>query len=589
MPVVGTAGHVDHGKSTLVKALTGHEPDRWAEEQERGLTIDLGFAWTDLGDGLEVSFVDVPGHDRFIKNMLAGVEAIDVALFVVAADEGWMPQSEEHLAVLDLLGVELGVVALTKIDRVDDDLIELATLEVEEHLAGSSLAGASIIPVSAADRLGLEELIAALRDSLARVRRNDNGRPRMWIDRTFSIAGAGTVVTGTLLDSGLAVGDDLKIFPEGDPVRIRTLQSHEQELETVEPHRRVAVNLSGVGRTDITRGDMLGRSGDWLTTSRFVGTIRPARYVEELANRGAYHLHIGSGSYPVRIRMLGSDLVVIDLPTPIAIAAKDRFILRDAGRRLVVGGGMVLVPDPPRTRRFTPDLVAALTAATTPDQTAQALLGLRGTESIDRLSAHSGGGNPTDSVIASGFAMDPAAATDRTGRIVAVVEQFHTEFPLRTGVGVAELADRIGVSLPMLNVLVDLIDEVVIEGAVATTAGRTVAFSDVDQSEIDRVKDALLAAGTGAVPRLTELNLSPELLHAAVRAGTLVQVSSEFVYLPSQIDELSSAISSFAEPFGVSEFREAAGVSRKYAVPFLEWADNTGLTVRMGDKRRRRD
>ncbi len=278
MPVVGTAGHVDHGKSTLVRALTGRDPDRWDEEKRRGLTIDLGFAWTTLADGTEISFVDVPGHERFIKNMLAGSEAIDVALFVVAADEGWMPQSEEHLAVLDLLGVSTGVVAITKADRVDDELMEFVTLEVEEKLAGTSLAGSPSIAVSPVSDQGMEELRTALATAVAAAGPHliDIGRPRLWVDRSFTITGAGTVVTGTLLDGPLTTGDQLEIWPGSLEARVRGLQSHEREHHRVEPHNRVAVNLVGFERAEVTRGAMLGRPDDWQQTNTVLVRIEAA-------------------------------------------------------------------------------------------------------------------------------------------------------------------------------------------------------------------------------------------------------------------------------------------------------------------------
>ena len=589
MPVVGTAGHVDHGKSTLVRALTGREPDRWAEEQERGLTIDLGFAWMRLPDATEVSFVDVPGHERFMKNMLAGVEAIDVALFVVAADEGWMPQSEEHLAVLDLLGVGRAVVALTKTDRVDQDLVELATLEVEEQLEGTSLTGSPIIPVSATAGHGLDELTAAIQDGLTDLPEPSGDRPRLWIDRSFSIAGAGTVVTGTLLGAPLSVGADVTIYPTGLAARIRGLQSHEQERTEVEPGRRVAVNVTGVNRSEVARGDMLGRTNDWAPTTRFVGSLRQARYVDELTNRGAYHLHLGSASYPVRIRMFGSGLVMIDLPGPIAIASGDRFILRESGRRLVVGGGVVLVPDPPRSKRFTPEVVTALTEADSPDVAATALLRLRGIDDLDRLSAHSGGGVPADAVLAGGQAMDVRIAAAKAEALSGIVSQYHRDHPLRPGIGIAEAAEQIGLRSGMLNTLAEESPTIVINGAVLASSGFSVELTDAQAAEIERVKSALRSAGTMAVPRIADLDIEPSLLHASVRRGELVQISSDFIYLPEQIDELSKVVDQFAEPFGVSEFKDLAGVSRKYAVPFLEWADNAGLTVRMGDKRRKRE
>jgi len=249
VPLIGTAGHVDHGKSTLIATLTGRDPDRWEEEKRRGLTIDLGFAWTTFDTGEEVSFVDVPGHERFLKNMLAGIEVIDVALFVVAADQGWMPQSEEHLAVLDLLGIDRGVVALTKVDSVDEETVELATLEVTERLAGTGLAGAEVMPVSARTGVGIDRLRQALAELTRGIDRVGD-RPRLWVDRAFPVSGAGTVVTGTLIDGPIRLGDNVEILPSHRMARVRGLQSHEREVDRAGPGRRLALNLSGVDRSD---------------------------------------------------------------------------------------------------------------------------------------------------------------------------------------------------------------------------------------------------------------------------------------------------------------------------------------------------
>ena len=590
MPLIGTAGHVDHGKSTLIKRLTGRETDRWAEEQERGLTIDLGFAWADLGDGTEVSFVDVPGHDRFIKNMLAGIEAIDVALFVVAADEGWMPQSEEHLAVLHLLGVDAAVVALTKADRVDHDLIELATLEIEEHLEGSTIEGAPIVPVSAHTGDGIEDLIGALRSALAAVPDPPGGDARLWVDRSFSVPGAGTVVTGTLVSGRLSVGDELMLYPSGSQVRVRGIQSHERDLESIGAGFRVAANLSGIDRTEVSRGEMLATPRRWVPTERFAATIHPARYVDELTNRGAYHLHLGSGSWPVRIRMVSDALTLIDVPDGIAVRAGDRFILRDAGRRLVVGGGRVVDPSPPRAKRLTPDIVARLTSSLegSADDRATVLLDLRAMDEVDRLAAHTGG-SPQGAVTAAGVALSPERARSLSQRLSTVVGDYHRDNPLRAGPGVAELAEQLGVPQAVLVALAMEEPALDVDGSILVADGFSVEFDARQRADLDTAIAALEAAGPLAVPRVTELGLDRELLHAAIREGELVRVSDEFVYLPTQIDVLTAGIRAFEEPFGVSEFKDVVGLSRKYAVPFLEWADDRGLTVRMGDKRRRRE
>jgi selenocysteine-specific elongation factor len=339
MPVIGTAGHVDHGKSTLIEALTGRDPDRWDEEKERGLTIDLGFAWTTLGDGTEVGFVDVPGHERFIKNMLAGIDAIDVALFVVAADEGWMPQSEEHLAVLDLLGISKGVIALTRADIVDTDTADLAELEVQDRVAGTVLENAPIIRTGAPAGLGVSEIRDALAEALEGIPARSGNRPRLWIDRAFTIGGAGTVVTGTLVGGPVEVGDQLVVWPGEDRVRIRTIQSHETGHERLDPGRRAALNLAGTTRDRVPRGAMLGRPADWEPTTRFLADLRAIRdLTEPLRDRGAYQLHVGSSAVPARLRLVEgpsletTGVAAIEAQRAIPLRVGDRFILREVGR-----------------------------------------------------------------------------------------------------------------------------------------------------------------------------------------------------------------------------------------------------------------
>ncbi len=588
MPVIGTAGHVDHGKSTLTEALSGRDPDRWAEEKERGLTIDLGFAWTDLA-GVEVSFVDVPGHERYSKNMLAGIESVDVALLVVAADEGWMPQSEEHLAVLDLLEVEHAVVALSKVDRVDDDLLELATLEVEERLAGTSLAGSPIIGVSAVDGTGLESLRSALGTAAAAVAPEQTDRPRLWIDRSFSAPGAGTVVTGTLLGGPLAVEDRVVVLPAGVAARVRGIQSHETVLERVAPHRRVALNLGGVGTEAVTRGTMVGRPGEWRTTRRIAASFRTARYLPELPPRGSYHIHVGSGAWPVEVRLLADGVALFDLPTALPLAMGDRFILRDTGRRLVVAGGRVLDPSPPRVSRLRPllDTLQAAVAADA-DTRARALLQVRGRESASHLAMDSGGGEVGDAVVASGVVMTPTYADAAGKRLAHMVGIFHRDHPLRPGLPSAEAASRLGLDPDTLAVLVGRTAGVEIDGSHVRSTAFVGARSAAQESAWQRVKSQLETAGTGAVPRIDDLEIGLDLIHALAREGELVRISDEFVLLPSQVADLVATVRSFEESFTVSQFKDRSGLSRKYAVPFLEWSDREGHTVRTGDTRRPR-
>ncbi|MGH2676460.1 MAG: selenocysteine-specific translation elongation factor, partial [Actinomycetota bacterium] len=357
MDVVATAGHVDHGKSSLVVRLTGIDPDRWEEEKRRGLTIDLGFAWCTLPSGREVGFVDVPGHERFVRNMLAGVGPVRLVLFVVAADEGWKPQSEEHLEIVDVLGAAAGVVALTKADLVDQETIAERAEEVRERLAGTALETASVVPCSSITGHGLDALAAALDAMVAGAPSpEDRGRPRIDIDRSFTIRGAGTVVTGTLTGGTLSVGDEVVIHPDGTTARIRSLQTHRRPVEVALPVSRVAANLAATSRDEVVRGDVLARPGQWRPTSLLEVRLRPVRSLgRPLTARGAYKLYAGSAERDASVRLygtaeLGADrtaLARVRLTRPIVAEIGDRFVLREAGRRETVAGGVVLDPEPP--------------------------------------------------------------------------------------------------------------------------------------------------------------------------------------------------------------------------------------------------
>ncbi|MGA0329370.1 MAG: selenocysteine-specific translation elongation factor, partial [Ilumatobacteraceae bacterium] len=352
MTVLATAGHVDHGKSTLVKTLTGTDPDRWAEERERGLTIDLGFATLATPGGRDVSFIDVPGHVRFIGNMLAGVGAVQGCLFVVDAREGWMPQSEEHLRILELMGLERGVVVITKVDLVDDDELELAHLELDDRLKNSFLADAPVIAVSSHTGRGISDLLDAI-DALLAAHPSiiDRQRPRLFIDRSFAAKGSGTVVTGTSIDGSFAVGDTMIVGPERRSCRIRSIQTHGRSVDSIGPGHRVALNLSGVEHVDVTRGDVITRADDWHHTDRFDASLSVLASLEHsVSRRGAFRVHIGSADVPARLRVIGPDaldpgstgFVRVRLDRPFPLLPGDRFVVRDSGRSETVGGGEIL-------------------------------------------------------------------------------------------------------------------------------------------------------------------------------------------------------------------------------------------------------
>jgi len=579
--IVGTAGHVDHGKSTLVEALTGRDPDRWPEEKERGLTIDLGFAWADLGGDVEVAFVDVPGHERFIKNMLAGVGGIDVALLVVAADEGWMPQTEEHASVLDLLDVRRGVIALTRIDLVDSDGVELAHLEVDEQITGTALEGWPIVPVSAVTGIGLDSLRAAVTDQLTLAGSTvDRGSPRLWVDRSFVISGAGVVVTGTLTGGSIHRDDRLVLYPKGSSVRVRGLQSHERPVDHIAPGSRAAMNLAGIDRDEVARGALLAPDGSIALTRRALVMLRPVRNLDgPLTDRGAYHLHIGTAAIPVRARFIEEELALLTATTDIPAAAGDRFILRETGRRAVVAGGRVIDPHP--VRRPSAEEAAAIATALDagPDATAQALLDVHGMLSIDTVSAATGGGT------AQGLSDDKAilskaSAAQLTASALDAVAAYHDANPLHQGIPKSSLASAMRIEPTLLDVIVAASSGLVDQGSTIRTVGFEPTTGTEDWSEAHASLVASLA-----VPRASQLGISQDLLYALIRDGALVRIADDLVYLPEQVEEIRRRLTGLEQPFTVSTFRDELGLSRRQAVPLLEWTDRQGWTHRDGDVR----
>ncbi len=584
MPIIATAGHVDHGKSTLIEALTGRDPDRWAEEKERGLTIDLGFAWQDIG-GFDVGFVDVPGHERFIKNMLAGVGAVDVALLVVAADEGWMPQSEEHLAVLDLLETKHGVIALTRVDRADADAIDIAELEILEKIEGTTLAEWPIVRVSAITGTGMGDLRTALSNQLAGAGEPvDLGRPRLWIDRSFHISGAGMVVTGTLSGGRLASGDDLMLWPGSVPVRIRGMQHHDAPVETLTPGTRAALNITGVDTA--ARGMLLARPNTFATSTRFLGTLRQVRGLErDLTARGAYHLHVGSGSWPVQLRVLDASLCLVSSRTPIPLQVGDRFILRETGRRAVVAGGQVLDPHPPRSGTALRDAAQAMLGVvdTDADRIADALLGIRNTATLNELVRDSGGGSPSTPFATASSVMAPEAATALLEAVVEAAARFHEGNRLRPGISKAELGSSFGVDPDSIAMVVAGSDSLVDDGATVRLREFEPGMSAEEERIWAAAQQTLLESL--AVPRAAELGIGTELQHALVRDGQLVGIASDLVYLPEQVDAITAALQELPAEFTVAEFRDQLGITRRQAVPLLEWLDKQGVTRRRGDVR----
>jgi selenocysteine-specific elongation factor len=608
--VVATAGHVDHGKSSLIIKLTGTDPDRLAEEQRRGLTIDLGFAWGTLPSGVEIGFVDVPGHERFVRNMLAGVGPVRLVLFVVAADEGWKPQSEEHLDIVDVLGVDGAVVALTKRDLVDDARLAEAEAEVRGRILGTELEGAAIVACSTRTGEGLDELSGALDAMIAAAPTPEqDGRPRQFVDRIFTIKGAGTVVTGTLVGGRIAVGDEIEIHPNGVRARVRGLQTHKRAIEEARPVSRVAANLTGIERTELERGDVLGLPGEWRPTRAFEGRLQPVRGLERpLTARGAFKLYAGSAERDVRINLYGRTqldpgegaYVRIRLSAPLVLDVGDRFVIREAGRRATVAGGVVLDPNPPR--RPGPDAETRLRARERASRRELPAL----------LVAERGAIRAARVTLLTGVTPNEVTGAERIGAwwvsdgvrsaadavLLEALARFHEAHPLAAGEDVAAVRDMLGAHLSRAGTTSDpgLVDALLADledrGTIARdgTALRLTAHRvAAEQSDDVRRLVETVAAGEPTPPTVAELladGIGREAIDAAVRAELLIRVSNDLVMTPGFVQRGRDAVQAAgAIGITVSAFREALGTSRKYALPLLEHFDARGISRREGDVR----
>jgi selenocysteine-specific elongation factor len=603
MQVIGTAGHVDHGKSALVKRLTGIDPDRFAEEKRRGLTIELGFAWLELPSGREIGLIDVPGHERFIKNMLAGAGGISVCLFVVAANEGWMPQSAEHLTILHVLGIRHGVAAVTKADTVDEETLAIAVEEVAEHLAPSTLAGAPIIPCSALTGAGIDELVAAIDACIqAAPPAPDEDRPRLWIDRVFTIAGAGTVVTGTLAGGSLSAGEEIEVSPEARRARIRAIQSHRKQQRRVGPGNRVALNLVGLERHGAWRGDAVVRPGQWRPTARIdarIEVMSPAMIGAEhmLTERGAHLLHVGSAESPVRLRLLSAQrlrpgeqgFAQLYLQRPLTLGRGDRFVLRDAGRALTFGGGVVLDPLPTPARRLDEARASLLEALDRSDGSGALAAIVEAEGLVDARAAALRAGSPElpPGVTRLG---DVLVGTKRLGALAqktrALLFAHHERSPLERGLSREAVRAEIGLDPAAFAALVASLDDVVEEGALLRSSSHIVELGPEQQKARDRLL-AELEAHAFTPPLGSDIDADPALLRALVERGELVRIG-DFYLSPRRATEARAAVRrkiSSDGPVTVAQIRDLLGTSRKYAVPLSEWLDATGATRRSGDLR----
>lgn len=560
--VISTAGHVDHGKSTLVRALTGTDPDRFAEEKERGLTIDLGFASTKLPSGRVLSLVDVPGHIRFLKNMLAGVGAVDACLFIVDANEGWKPQTEEHLRILDLLGVEHGIVALTKVGLADAELVELAMLDVEERVAGTFLEGAAVVPVDSIDGTGIPDLQAALDEMLLTATGAvDRGTPRLWVDRAFSAKGSGTVVTGTLTGGRVRVDDEMLLLPQRKTVRLRGLQSLHAERTKVGPGNRTAINLTGVSHDEVSRGDVLVRDGEWHETTVFDGRLNVLASLDhDVSRRGAHLLYLGAGEHAVRIRILGDAIspgdsgnIRVYLPHQLPLLPGDRFVLRESGRAETIGGGEILDVDP-RTKA----------SVASPDRSVDRVISERGWVDVDELLLLTGEKREPD---VGSWVVDPTALQTTIADLRDSIEEAGG-----LGLETATLTDQQKATLALLN-------DVVVSG------GRASQAAAADPLQAHPYVQALRDGGyTPPDPEGVDRGELREL----VRRGEVI-VEDGVYFAPEVIDAAADLLADLLkdQPEGVtvSEVRQAMGNTRKHAMPLIARLDASGITRRRDNVR----
>jgi selenocysteine-specific elongation factor len=633
--VIGTAGHVDHGKSTLVQALTGIDPDRLQEEKVRGMTIDLGFAWLKLPGGEEVSIVDVPGHERFIKNMLAGVGGIDLALLVIAADEGVMPQTREHLAIIDLLGIRAGVVALTKTDLVDADWLELVAADVQETLAGTTLAGAPLVACSAVTRAGLDELLRVLEARLAQTPpKRDIGRPRLAIDRAFTITGFGTVVTGTLVDGTLRVGQEVEIVPGGRRARIRGLQTHRQRVETARPGSRVAVNLAGVAVEELARGQVVTLPG-WLRPAAAldVSLAAVAGLAHPVRHNATVTFHTGAAEVEAKLRLLDRDELKpgergwaqLRLAAPLAVVKGDGFIIRSPNATL--GGGVVVDSRAQRHRRFderTLDTLATLAQgaseeaivtliarlepvdlATLARQTesgeaethavVQALVAAGRVRALSQPPVSGAGPDSAHRPESAAMGIQPttllytAAGFERLWeRARAALATYFREHPLRAGMPKEELRSRIGLpARAFAEVLAHwLAGRLLVEsGALVAPPDRVVTLTPAQQREVDAYLRELARTPYAPTPAHTP---PPDLLAYLAETGRVVPVGEGVVFTAEAYREMVERIRAHLEREGtvtLAQVRDMFGASRKYAQALLEHLDQRGVTRRVGDER----
>lgn len=617
--VVGTAGHVDHGKSTLVRALTGMEPDRLAEEQQRKLTIDLGFAWLTLPSGRSVSIIDVPGHERFVRNMLAGVGGIDLAMLVIAADDGPMPQTREHLAILNLLGISHGVIVVSRSDLVDDEWRELVIEEIRELVAPTTLGHAPIVAVSAVTGDGLDALTFALEQQLENAQRRDStGQPRLPIDRAFQVPGFGTVVTGTLIGGEIETGQELMLYPDKRGVRVRGIQAHEQQVDRVSAGSRVALNLSGIDHHEVQRGHVLAVPGFLNPSMRIdsrISVLEDAPVM--LEQNDEVIVFTGATEVPARLTLLDRERigpgdegwVQLRLAHPVVVLRGDRLILRRPSPAVTIGGGTIVDPEPTRHRRFQNDVINNLSvlAEGTPEDLVVQELGdrpmelgeLARTTGLDELQGVVQAMIKRGDVVALGAeTLTPRTIILRTAtldRLITIassyLDTYHAQHPLSAGPRRDEFRDVLGRHAPRASdeVLRELERRAVLrsEGAYVVAPEFRITLNGAQRHAADAFIEAARSAQYSP-PAPQSFGVSDELLSALEATGELVQVADQIAYPADVFEEIQSRVTDkLAQDTTITlaEYRDMFDTSRKYAQPTLEYLDEKRVTRRKGDVR----
>jgi selenocysteine-specific elongation factor len=603
--LVGTAGHIDHGKTALIRALTGIDTDRLEEEKRRGISIDLGFAH--LGD---LEFIDVPGHERFVKNMLAGASGIDLVMLVIAAGESVKPQTREHFDICRLLGIRHGLIAITKSDLVDRDLLDLTRLEAEEFVRGSFLENAPIVSVSAITGAGLDDLRSTLSQIASGIPGKDASRyPRLPIDRSFSMRGHGSVVTGTLIAGTLAVHDEIELYPSTKRARIRGLQVHSSPVDRAHAGQRTAVNLGGIDSSDVRRGMVLAPPGVFSVTQQIDCAFELIAGAHPLKHRAPVHFHAGTSEIEAEARLISSlapvrpgtrAYVRFLLREPLLILPGDRFIVRMFSPVVTIGGGVVLdiaVPhsgQPSRMRRSQlADRLGKLERATPAERIAllvsESKFGMSAAQLIART------GLLRSEIGPAAWFTDPAWEMQKIAELRVILAQYHRTHPLQAGLAKEELRSRELTDAPahLLDDLLSRTKDIVVEGDLVRLASHRVALKHDEDEAVAKIEEVFRRAGLG-VPSTSdvlakcgvEIARARTLLQILMRNRKLVRVSDDLIFHASALDQLRALLGSRkGSRFSVAEFKDWTGVSRKYAIPLLEFLDRERITRREGDSR----